>query len=316
MKRDSINYVAVGSIVLLALGLLLYALFRFTGGVDENTPYIVFYPNITGLSEGTPVTYEGYKVGSIHRIEPIREEGRTRYRLTLMLRDGWPIPEDSIAHITSEGLLADTVITIREGASDTLLTPGDTLTGGLTVDVFSAVNSMASTVNNLLDNEFKNLLNNLNARVTAVGEQFGAQLPSLFDEVRRLLSTLQAAADRLPGFLDEENEQRFDRILVNGVDLSDRLLQFSDGLTKTQAAADALVKESHGAVAENRGDVRRATIALRDALEQLAADTDAILQNLDSASRNMNEFSRQIRQNPGLLLNARPARESGINDVR
>ena len=68
MKRDSINYLAVGSIVLLALGLFLYALFRLTGGVDENTRYIVLYPNITGLSEGTPVTYEGYKIGSIGTI--------------------------------------------------------------------------------------------------------------------------------------------------------------------------------------------------------------------------------------------------------
>jgi phospholipid/cholesterol/gamma-HCH transport system substrate-binding protein len=316
MRRDSINYLAVGSIVLLALGLLLYTLFRLTGGVDENTPYLVFFPNITGLSEGTPVTYEGYKIGSIGRIEPIREEGRTRYQLTLLLRDGWPIPEDSIAHITSEGLLADTVITIREGRSDTLLESGDTLTGGITVDVFSAVNSMASTVNALLDNEFKALLKNLDTQVTAVGEQFGDQLPSLLDDVEHLLATLQAAADRLPHFLDSDTEQRFDRIMVNGVDLSDQLLRFSNGLAKTQAAADALVAESHGTVAENRGDLRRATLALRDTLEQLSMDTDGILQNLDSTSRNMNEFSRQIRQNPGLLLNSRPVQETGVNDAR
>jgi phospholipid/cholesterol/gamma-HCH transport system substrate-binding protein len=316
MRRDSINYLAVGSIVLLALGLLLYTLFRLTGGVDENTPYLVYYPNITGLSEGTPVNYEGYKIGIISRIEPIREQHQTRYRLTLLLRDGWPIPADSVAHITSEGLLADTVINISEGASDVLLEPGEAIAGGLTLDVFSAVNNMATTVNQLLDNEFRNLLENLDARVNSVGDQFDERLPRVLDGVDRLLATLQAAADRLPAFLDAENEQRLDRIMGNGVDLSDRLLRFADGLTQTRVAADALIEQSRVTVVENRDDIRRATIALRTALEQLAADSDAILQNLDSASRNVNEFSRQIRQNPGLLLNDRPARETGFGDAR
>ena len=175
---------------------------------------------------------------------------------------------------------------------------------------------MATTINQLLETDLKNLLINLDARITAVGEQFEQQLPTLLDDVRQLLATLQTAADRLPAFLDAETEQRFDRIMVNGVELSDRLLRFSDGLATTQAAADALIAESHGAVAENRADIRRATMALRDALEQLSSETDAILQNLDGAARNMNEFSRQIRQNPGLLLNARPARETGINNAR
>lgn len=316
MRRDSINYLAVGSIVLLALGLFLYALFRLTGSVGENTPYVVHYANITGLSDGTPVTYEGYKIGSVGMIEPIREQGQTRYRLTLLLRDGWPIPTDSVARIRSEGLLADTVINISEGTSDTLLEPGGTLAGGLTVDMFSAMNSMANNVNELLETEFKKLLENLDGRVSAIGEQFDEKLPPLLDSVDRLLATLQAAADRLPHFFDEETEQRFDRIMNNGVELSDQLLAFTNGLGKTRAAADALVRESRATVNENRDDIRRATVALRDALEQLAADTDAILQNLDGASRNMNEFSRQIRQNPGLLLNSRPARETGIGNVR
>ena len=316
MRRDNINYLAVGGIVLLALGLFLYALFRLTGSAGENTPYVVLYPNITGLSEGTPVTYEGYKIGSIGTIEPIREQGQTRYRLTLLLRDGWPIPVDSVAHISSEGLLADTVINISEGTSDALLEPGGTLAGGLALDMFSAVNSMANNVNELLETEFSKLLGNLDNRVTAIGDQFETKLPEILNSVDHLLATLQEAAERLPRFLDAETEQRFERMMVNGVELSDQLLVFTKGLGKTRAAADALFRESRATVDENRDDIRRATIALRDALEQLAADTDAILQNLDGASRNMNEFSRQIRQNPGLLLNSRPARETGVSNAR
>ncbi|MEJ2576417.1 MAG: MlaD family protein, partial [Gammaproteobacteria bacterium] len=72
MKRDSINYLIVGSVVLAALGLLLYVLYRLTGGVDENTRYHVHYPNVGGLRQGTPVTYEGYKIGVVAAIDPVR----------------------------------------------------------------------------------------------------------------------------------------------------------------------------------------------------------------------------------------------------
>ena len=53
-----------------------------------------------------------------------------------------------------------------------------------------------------------------------------------------------------------------------------------------------------------------------DLLEQLASDTDAILENLDDAARNMNEFSRQIRQDPGVLLKGRAVEESGVGHAR
>jgi phospholipid/cholesterol/gamma-HCH transport system substrate-binding protein len=314
VKRDNINYLMVGSVVLVAIGLLLFALYRLTGGVDENTLYLVDYAKINGLGEGTPVTYEGYRIGSIRAIDPIRDGGRTRYRLTLQVRDGWPIPSDSVAYIATEGLLAETVIDIREGKAETVLPPGSMLHGSLSGDVFTAMNSVAENVNSLLETEVRALIDNLDNRLSAIGGHVDERLPRLLDGVDRLIATLQATADRLPAFVDTENEQRLDRLMRNGVDISEHLLGLVDSLGRTRRAADALLGESHGLVGDNREDLRRATIALRETLEQLAADTELILQNLDNTARNMNEFSRQIRQDPGLLLNGRPIQESGVED--
>ena len=60
MRRENINYLAVGSVVLLAGILLLYALYRLTGGVDENTVYftvvgVVGDIRLLDLAEGQPV---------------------------------------------------------------------------------------------------------------------------------------------------------------------------------------------------------------------------------------------------------------------
>ena len=156
------------------------------------------------------------------------------------------------------------------------------------------------------------MVENLDARISSIGDRVDEHLPQVLGQIDQLLTTLQAAADRLPHFVDAEAEQRVDRIVANGVDISEQLLEFSNGLVATQAAADALLRDSRATVTENRDDLRRSVVALRYTLEELSASAEGILQNLEASSRNMNEFSRQLRQNPGLLLSGKPAAEVGV----
>jgi phospholipid/cholesterol/gamma-HCH transport system substrate-binding protein len=314
MRRDNINYLAVGGLVLVAFVLLLYMLYRLTGGVDENDPYIVYYSNVGGLDEGTPVTYEGYKIGSVTSIRPQREAQRTRYRVELHIRDGWRIPRDSIARIYSEGLLAQTVINIDEGTSNEFLAPGAELKGELGADIFAAVNDVASQVNQMLQSDVRPLIGNLNDRLSHLGEQVDERLPRILDGLQGLVDTLQRAAGSLPRILNDSTEHRIDRIISNSEEISGNLLTLSQGLLETRRATDALLDQSRGTLGENREDIRRAVTALRRSLEELSANTETILYNLEGASQNMNEFSRQIRQNPSLLLNGRPPREAGVDN--
>ena len=60
-------------------------------------------------------------------------------------------------------------------------------------------------------------------------------------------------------------------------------------------------------VSDNKLDVDRSIVDLRHSMETVSRHIDAINQNLEGASRNMLEFSRQIRANPGLLLSGQPA---------
>ncbi len=46
MKRDNINYLVVGSVVIAAMLLFLYVLYRLTGGVGENDLYLATYDNV------------------------------------------------------------------------------------------------------------------------------------------------------------------------------------------------------------------------------------------------------------------------------
>ena len=314
MKRDNINYLAVGSLVIIGFLLLLYMLYRLTGGVDENDAYTVYYPNVGGLGEGTPVTYEGYKIGSVSGIWPERDQQRTRYRIEIRVRDGWRIPKDSVARIYSEGLLAETVINIDEGSSSEFLQPGDRLDGVLGADVFAAVNNVANSVNRMLQSDVQPLIENLNSRISHLGEQVDTRLPQILDGLQALVDTMQQAAGSLPRMLNASTEAKVGRIVSNSEEISGNLLKLSQGLLETRKAADTLLNQSGSTVTENRDDIRRAVTALRLSLEELSSNMETILRNLEGASHNMNEFSRQIRQNPAALLNTKPPREQGVGN--
>ena len=300
--------------VLVAFVLFLYMLYRLTGGVDENDRYIVHYTNVGGLSEGTPVTYEGYKIGSVALIQPERSQQPTRYRVELLVRDGWRIPNDSRAKVYSEGLLAETVINIEEGASTEYLQPGDELQGILGNDIFAAMNDVASNVNQLLQRDVRPLLDNLNSRISHLGEQVDERLPEILDGLQALVDTLKGAAESLPRILNSETEAQLKRVITNSESISNNLLKLSKELHRTRTSADQLLDQSQQTLGENRENIRRAVTALRVTLEELSANTETILRNLEGTSHNMNEFSRQIRQNPALLISGKPPQDEAADN--
>jgi phospholipid/cholesterol/gamma-HCH transport system substrate-binding protein len=69
-------------------------------------------------------------------------------------------------------------------------------------------------------------------------------------------------------------------------------------------------------VDRNGKNVDKSTADLEYVLRTVSQNIDSITNNLEGTSRNMNEFSRLIRQNPGLLLGgAIPEADKGLKPV-
>ncbi|MAT64221.1 MAG: hypothetical protein CMN57_01080 [Gammaproteobacteria bacterium] len=306
MRRDNINYFLVGLFTLVSLAVLLVALYKITGRVGQAEPYHVYFHNIAGLGKGTHVTYEGYQIGYVERLVPEQTGQGTRYRVEVLIRRDWRIPEDSRARIHSTGLLGDTVIEIAEGESERHLEPGAAIAGAPAQDVFAVLNEVAAEVGGLTRDSLRPLLDNLNTQVSGIGGEVQARLPGILGGLESMVGRLDNTAARLEAILDADTETRVDSILVNVDDMSRDLAGLSRGLQASQQALDALLADAHGMVRDNDADVRRSVVGLRRSVEASARAIDAILHDLRQASRNMNEFSRQIRGNPGLLIRSRP----------
>jgi len=311
MRRDSINYLAVGTFVLAALTVLLVVLYKLTGRVGDSDPYHVHYANITGLADGSRVTYEGYQVGFVAGVDPIQNRDGTRYRVNLRIRHGWRIPEDSVARIYSAGLLAETVINIEEGRSRSYLTADTEIPGAQGADMFAALGSVADDIGSLTRDSLRPLLDNLNRLVAETGGELGVRVPKILGDMESLVGKLDRSAGHLAGMLNARTEQGVRSIIDDGAATARNFRELSAGLRATQAQIDAFLGEARRLVADGGTDAHAAVLALRQALENVSGEVDGILFELEAASRNMNEFSRELRGNPGLLLNARPPVEQG-----
>ena len=295
MKRENVNYTVVGVVVLVALALLLVSLFAITGRAGAAVSYTTSYRNVTGLTYGAPVFYEGFRIGQVESIEPERREGKTHYRVELSVRRDWPIPDDSVAALASSGLLADVAIAITEGQSAQMLKPGAVIQGREGADVFAALNELASEVTDLTRTRLTPLVETLRTRVDSITATVDAQTPLLLGEAQTLLKKLNEAAVSVNDVLGPENRDNIDATLVN-------VRKVTQELNATQAKLDQLLSEVGSIASENRPDIRDAVRDLAQITSAMALRIDAIANNLESSSRNFNEFTREIRKSPNRLL--------------
>lgn len=295
MKRETVNYTLVGLVVLVAIGLLLGTLFAITGRSGATSTYHATYRNVTGLSFGAPVYYEGFRIGQVETIEPVRTDGRTSYRVELSVRRDWPIPADSVAQLASSGLLADVSISIREGSATQILEPGAAITSREGADVFAALNELAGEVTSLTRTRITPLVETLSQRVDSISQSFDAQTPVLLTDAAALLKRLNEAAESVNLVLGPQNRGNIDQTLAS-------IRAVAKDLEDTQAKLDQLVTDAGSIAAENRPVVRDSIRDLSQITTALARRIDAISHNLESSSRNLDEFTREIRKSPNRLL--------------
>lgn len=280
MKKDNINYFAVGVFILIILAILFAMFYRVTGQVAGAEDYYVVFDNVAGIKRGTAVTYSGFPIGQLDDVQPLVDAGKTRYKLHLQIKGGWKIPEDSIAQIIMPGVIADKQIEITEGKSQILLQPGATISSRETVDLMTLVNS--------------------------IGNELDASIVSLTGDASVLIKKLDNTADQLAVLLNDTNRTHLNNAFRNADEASENMLKLSQGFASINTRLEDVLRRADNLLQDNDADVRQTVIDLHRSVESVTTNMDAILYNLDASSRNMNEFTRQLRNNPGVLLGSKP----------
>lgn len=303
MKRDNINYLLVGSFVLVTLLILFFTLLKVSGLSGNFDDYYLHLDNITNITPGTAVTYSGYRIGTLTDIMPLRKNNKTVYRLTLGVKKGWRIPADSYARVVSPGVLAKKQIDITEGKSTKLLQPGELIEGRASVDIMTALTEVGGDLHNLSEQAIKPLLKNLNKGLVG-------SLPILINDSTRLLKSLNQSAEQLSRVLNQDNQQHISQLLSNANEVTSQLVKMSRQVNSASTELGKLLKGSRALVSKNSVEINHSVGDLHAAIEKVAGSIESIMHNMDATSRNMNEFSRRLRENPGVLLNNQPPQDN------
>lgn len=280
MKKENTNYFMVGLFVLAGLALLFIMLFKITGGQSNSDEYFVEFDNVTGIKDGIVVTYGGYAIGAVNGVEPVFGSGKTVYKLSLWVKANWKIPDDSSAQIVMPAIISDKQIEITQGSSTEYLSPGDTLQSAEAVDIMELVDSIASELNEFIPQSTKN--------------------------VNALIAKLNYSADKVSILLSDENIRHMNNLFKHADSSGKSLSELADGFTRINKQLDSILSRTDLILNDNSEDIRYTVIELKKSIDVVSGRIESVMYNLDATSQNMNEFSRELRNNPGVILGSKP----------
>ncbi len=123
--REQMVETLVGLLVLIVASYFTYYTMQTVGeGTGRNDYTLVAkFGSIGGVDTGSDVRMAGVKVGIISAIS--LDKVTFDARVDMSIHAGIPVPEDSVARITTDGLLGSAYISIDPGAEEILLAEGE-----------------------------------------------------------------------------------------------------------------------------------------------------------------------------------------------
>jgi phospholipid/cholesterol/gamma-HCH transport system substrate-binding protein len=303
MRDPRKNYIVVGTFLLVLLSALVVWLAVLSGRTEATHPYFMEFNNVMGLTEGAQILYEGYPAGQIEEILLFPDPDTPTYRLNVSIRQAWDIPDDSAAVITQAGFLSAVVVDIHAGKSTHMLAPGDQITSLGTTSVLRTISSVASKIEELSETTLRPLLENLTEGTGAL-KDLSIDVPIILKNLKTFSLELKDTTHRFKVFLGR-NTQRVDTILADVEIASGNISGLTTEFRRTGKRIDHLLASMDNLISKNRATIDHSLTDLHYTLEVIATHVREIASNLESTTRNMNEFTAEIRRNPSTIIRGR-----------
>ncbi|HEY1385458.1 MAG TPA: MlaD family protein [Dongiaceae bacterium] len=331
MRNHFINYTTVGMFVAAMIVALLWTVAEISGRTGPTDKYSILMDSVTDIDYGTLVRYQGFKIGQVEKIQPEWGNGKYQFRVIITVDQGWHFPSDSVARIAASSFLSGKTVEVYAGKSLELVKAGGEITSGPPADAFSLMAQVASQIGDLSENSLKPLIQDVDDIIKRIGNNTDQNLDELFTSLQAIANDVQGKTPKITTDISTFTTQMNATLLQADKFLDDRnlesvraILANTEKATKDASTAAAEVKNlgqklEHLAdqvsdmIGDNRPNIDKSLANLEYILRSVSQNIDSITRNIDGTARNMSEFSRLIRQNPGLLLNGGPpAADKGL----
>ena len=120
------NELKTGAVIFLALSIFLVLMVK-TGDIAVGKKGYTISTNVafaSGVKKFAPVRLSGVEVGEIHDLTLLYEPERTVVRVDLWLRDDVKVREDSLAIVSTLGMMGEKYVEIKAGVSPQFVAAG------------------------------------------------------------------------------------------------------------------------------------------------------------------------------------------------
>lgn len=303
MSRElKVGLLAIIGIAIFVIG------FKFLKGNNvfkrEKTYYAV-YESSDGINPSNPVYVSGVQVGHIADIDLVQQaNGLNKSIVTYSISNAIQIPKGSVAAIFAQDLMGSMAVKIVYNTNANYYDDGDTIQGTVelgTVDKLSKsltplighIDTLVVGLGSVVDKNNKDNLQNVVANLNAVINQLNKDLPAITGGVNTLVNDKNSSLNKTLGNLEtftgnlNQNNARINHLLTN-------LDQFSDTLNQMQIKQT--IENAELAIA-NLNTLLAQINSGKGTVGKLVKD-EALYNNLQNASQNLNLLLDDFKQNP------------------
>ena len=317
----------VGLFVLIAAAVLSVTTIAVWGGMGRSGVSHRLYLKFSGgVQPGTPVRYGGLRVGTV-RNAIIDPDDSTRIQVDIVVDPETPLKTDSVARLSTLGLLSDYYIEISTGTPQAgraapgsvlrsveatgLANIGDTL-DSLVPQIHAALDKIAANLDGLQTTitRANDVLNDANR--ANLGQALARTNDLLNDRNR---SNIAESVSNLNQLL-AETRPKISTGLDNVNHAAEHLTPLLEDVRKTAARADQTLANFDSLLTEDRPDLKASMAELREVLETSKATVDQlriilnqntvsiydILENMRASASNIRSLTETVKRNPATLI--------------
>jgi phospholipid/cholesterol/gamma-HCH transport system substrate-binding protein len=275
--------------------------------MEKRDTYYIRYKDssVTGLQIGGPVKYRGIGIGRVDDIS-IDPENVADIIVTTSVKSGTPIKGDMKASLIPIGITGLVQVEITGGTQEAdLLESGSFILSGL-----STLESISGKAE-VLANKFEILLNNLN---NITKEENIKRLNNILANVDTIIDVNQSSISNTVSSLEAITDD-FEQIAKNTRSLLERLdtIMESGRVEKIVTNTEKITSElANSDLKQLMTDIHKLTIDANNAISHIDAthlesrqDLLDTIESLKETIDYLNDFSRQISEDPSLLIRSK-----------
>ncbi|NJB83934.1 MlaD family protein [Wenyingzhuangia aestuarii] len=286
-----------GIVALLVLGLFYWG-FSYLKGKNllkgGLSSYYTTYQNINGLRKSSPVTVNGFAVGSVIDIYFSKDPAKKgELVVEFTIKEDFSFSKKSIAKIYSAGLMGGKSLAIVPAYDGEFAEPGDFIKGEVESDMLSSLTNKLNPLQSKIESAITNIDSVAHSVNVLLSDDMIVDMQQSIENINQILGTLKNTSATIDHVISK-NEKNLDATLKSMNATTQNLKVFSDSLAQVKILS---ISKKINNTAASLDSITAGIQAGNGTIGKLAKD-ESLYNNLEAASKELEELLRDMKEHP------------------